>query len=262
MPKNIVVMPTLRRPEMLALALEKLYAARAYKLAEVHIYLDDAASSVLDEVDFVRDNYYPAAQIFQANSHPEAPSGCWNILNSLKAGYDSGSEFVFLVEEDVMVTPDYFNWHRRAWENDWYEPESGPIFASCGRYLDRYGRNHYTNPGSCFHKSSLEKIVPHICDDFFADRRGYMDKTFGPMDEASDLDDGLIRRVCRQQHGTLAWPTKPVAYHQRFYAYQRFAEYKNEGNIQTSIANLRQMLPKLDCKNRYTRDWEAFPEDV
>jgi hypothetical protein len=252
--KNIVVIPALKRPELLALNLEKLHEADASRYADVHIYVDTCSDETLNEMEYVRNFYYPTAHIFRAKPHPEAPGGTWNILSSLKDGYRSGAEFIFLVEEDVAISKDYFNWHLRVWKED----SSGTLFASCGRLIARYGRDHYTNPGSCFHRSSVEKIVPHINNNFFSDRRGYMDSNFGSMDEASDLDDGLIRRVARDCGGTFAWPEKPVAFHQGFHAYRKFQDYQNEGAIQERIDNLRLMLPKIDPTARYTRDFEPL----
>lgn len=245
-------MPTLRRTEMLALALERLQDAKPVGEIDVNIYLDDAPQSVLDDVDYVRDMYYPTAMIFQAGIHVEAPSGCWNILNAIKAGYQTGADYVYLVEEDVMVSKHYFQISRAF-------HEGGHPFALCGRMTERHGKI-YTNPGASFPRASLTEIVPHICSDFFADRRGYMDRTFGPMDEASDLDDGLIRRVIRKGNHSIGLTAKPIVFHQGFHAYKLFPEYQNDGNISERVDRLRSILHRVDPVGRYTKDFEPFQE--
>ncbi len=253
MPTSTVVMPTLRRTEMLALALERLQNAKPVGQIDVNIYLDEAPKAVLDDVEYVRDMYYPTAAIFQAGKHVEAPSGCWNILNALKAGYETGADYVYLVEEDVMVAKHYFQISQAF-------HEGGHPFALCGRMTLRHGKI-YTNPGASFPKTSLAEIVPHINAQFFADRRGYMDRTFGPMDEASDLDDGLIRRVIRHGKHSIGLTAKPIVFHQGFHAYNLFSEYKNEGSIAERIARLRGIFDRIDVNNRYTKDFEPFTED-
>lgn len=241
---------------MLALSLERLAAAQYVSDLDVRIYLDVAPAKTLDEVEHVRELYLPEAQIFQAAEHPEAPSGCWNILNALKSGYETGAEYVFLVEEDVMVYPDFFKWHWNA-QLDHYDKENDFV-ATCGRRWKYYSHDFYTNPGSCLSRKLLNEVVPHINEKFFEDRRGYMNQEFGVMDEASDLDDGLIRRVLRHVCGEIYYPDSPVCAHQGFWAYGKFAQYKTHGTIDERIEQLRRMLPEIDPKDRYTKDFEPY----
>lgn len=235
---------------MLALALEKLERIKPSNV-EVRIYLDQCGEERLDDVEYVRDTYCPDAAIFRAGSHAIAPSGCWNILNALKQGYQSGTDYIFLVEEDVMVRPDFFDFHFNT-----HRYLSTRYFASCGRRRPEYPSDHYTNPGACFPRDSLGLVVPHICDEFFEDRIGYMDRRFGQMEEGSDLDDGLIRRVIRSVQGQIKYPIMPVVAHQGFRAYNKFTEYRTDGTIQQKIGQLRLMLHSLKSSDRYTRDWE------
>lgn len=256
MPKNIVVMPTLKRPEFLALALEKLSRAQYVEEVDVRICLDDCPDTTLDEVEYVRDTYFPTADILRAKSHVAALSGCWNILHALKSGYDSGANLVFLVEEDVMVYPDYFDWHVKAHEI--WDLLDMPLLATCGRYCSRYLESYYTNPGACLSRALLTALVPHINDEFFADRRGYMDRTFGIWEEASDLDDGLIRRVIRATGATVRYPTDPAVAHQGYHQYGRSAGNKTSGTITERIEQLRLILAGIDSTQRYYRDFEPY----
>ena len=104
--KTIVVMPTLKRPEFLALALESIDQAEQAP-EDIRIYVDHTDEKRLSEVKYVRDTYLSRAMIFHAKEHVSAPSGCWNILNAYKQGYESGADIVFFVEEDIRVRPDY-----------------------------------------------------------------------------------------------------------------------------------------------------------
>lgn len=255
----VAVVPTLKRPEMLALSLERLKAAikQSPIPVDVQVYLDDCTPERVVEVEYVISEYFPTATLFQSEKHVYAPSGCYNILAALKGGFKSGQDFVFLVEEDVMVAPTFFEKHLEMHGIGSFFGQS-LIFASCGRLIDRYGPGYYTNPGACFHRSILSLIVPHINDAFFADRRGYLNRVFTPFEEASDLDDGLIRHVHRQSGLPLRFPDKPIVAHQGFHAYGKYAGYKTEGTIQERIQQLREMLPTVDPNGRYTRDFEPY----
>jgi hypothetical protein len=242
-------MPTMHRPEMLALSLEKL--SRADNCPDdIRIFVDHTTDERLAEVDFVRDNYFPEATIFHAQPHQEVPSGMWNILHSLRQGYVSAADRIFLIEEDILVGKDFFNWHNRA-------QKSGAYLATCGRrmkYLPDY--NQYTNPGSCFSRDMLAQVVEHINPDLFADRRKYMDQSFGTMNEISDLDDGLIRRIAKFNGLKVLYPEIPQCAHIGFRAYNHYMGWVNEGDIEQRISKLRRMLAQIDPNDRYTRDYE------
>jgi hypothetical protein len=255
MQKSIVVMPTLKRTEMLALALQKLAQLSGSEDLPVQIFLDTCTQEKTDEVEFVRDEYFPTAQILQAKEHVKAPSGCWNILHAIKSGYETGAEFVFLIEEDVMVYPDYFDWHFAIHEN-YFNPAH--LLATCGRRKKEYKTEFYTNPGSCLHRNLLDYIVPHINDDFFQNRIKYLNERFGSIEDCGDLDDGLIRRVIDKVQAEIIYPDCPVVAHQGFWAYQKLVEYKTHGSIQERVEQLRNMLPTLNPKDRYLKDFEPY----
>jgi len=247
---SVVVMPVCHRPELLALALEKLDQARKPENLDVRIYADTSAD--LESIECVRDVYYPEALIFQANPHIQAPSGCWNILNAIKSGYRTGADYIFLIEEDVLIKPDFFTFHLSQTD----------CLASCGRKDRRHYLLYpdlYTNPGSCLHRELVEQLIPHICDDYFTRLREYMDEHFGSWDTQSHLDDGLIRRVIRQMGGRAVYPDIPVCAHQGFRAYNKLDIYMNyEISIEEKIKRLREMLRTVKPTDRYTGDFDTF----
>jgi hypothetical protein len=256
--KECVVMPTKNRPEMLALALQHLDRTGRKNL-DVRIFLDAThpfnTEDRTQDVEYVRDEYYPDAMIFRAGPHVEVPSGMWNILNALKQGYQSGADRIYLIEEDVCVDKDYFDWHDEAQRNTAYLG----VLASCGRY-HMPGYNKYTNPGSCFKRDMLNLVVPHINDEMFADRRAYYEKQWGVMDEVSDLDDGMIRRIAKFYGLQVRYPETPKCSHIGFRAYNHYDGWDNTGgSIQYRIARLRHMLSTTDRNNRFTRDFEPLP---
>jgi hypothetical protein len=250
--KMTVIMPTFRRPEMLALSLENLQATPEASSLDVRIYLDHCVQPTrLEEVEYVRDEYFPAATIFHAGNHVLAPSGSWNILHSLKSGYETGAEYIALVEEDVLVRPDFFQRHLEM-------QASGDFFVTCGRQLAHLPTDYFSNPGSCYGREKLALVVPHICPAYFASQKDYLNQKFGSMDDAGILDDGLIRRVMRSVNGESRCAIPAIASHIGFHYYNRMTQYKNEGSIQDRIARLRVMLPNVSPADRYTGDFELF----
>jgi hypothetical protein len=251
-PKSVVVMPALNRPELAALALQRISQTPEASQLDVRIFVDHTVDHRLGEFEYVRDEYFPDATIYHAREHIQVPSGSWNILQALKAGYDSGASLIFLIEEDVMVFSDYFTWSFEAHD----DPD---CFATCGRLRKEYRMDYYTNPGASFKSESLKSIVPHITDRYFEDQRSYLDATFGQMDEASPLDDGLIRRVIRQLDAKISYPQTPKVAHQGFHYYNKLVQFKVEGSISERISAARLLMSKVSPADRYSKDFEPFP---
>jgi hypothetical protein len=242
---NVVVIPTCHRPEMLALCLRRL--SEAPGCPEVRIYADTSAN--INLVKEARDKYFPAAEVFHQPPHMSVPSGCWNILNSIKKGAEL-AENVFLVEEDVMVYPSFFEWHLA---------QGHPV--TCGRKDWRFypgWPDYYTNPGSRLTRPVLDQLVPHINDDFYANLRVYMDRFFPPRPWSS-LDDGLIRRVVDSMGIKCRFADPAVCAHQGFHAYNQFTPYLNrEKTLDAKVKRLELILDSANDKDRYTRDFEYY----
>jgi hypothetical protein len=246
--KTIVVIPTAKRPELLAQTLQ--YLESASGKPEVHIYADSVNETILREIEYVRNTRLPEAFLFHAKPHQQAASGCWNILNSIKHGARF-AENVYIIEEDIWIYGDrFFQWH-----------ESQSAVASCGRYHydKRWVYRHlYTNPGSLLRRPLLDALVPHINDDYFSDTKAYCDAHFPPWD-VSTLDDWLIRRVMREHDWLPAYPERPVCAHVGFRGYNSLDIYQNkEGSLEQRIERARQLIADPPQREMWARDWEPY----
>jgi hypothetical protein len=248
--KDIVAIPTCYRPELLALCLTNL--SEDPLCPDVHIYADTPAN--VDEVEYVRDNYFPTATIFHAKPHIQAPSGCWNILNSIKSAADFADN-VYLVEEDIRIYPGtFFKWHH-AQTTD----------VSCGRKDARFYPRHpgaYTNPGSYLRRAALDRLLPHINDDYFHRLRGYLDEHFEVHEDWSQLDDGLIRRVV----GACAFPDEPICAHQGYRCNKNY-DFIQELGRATSVEEKIELHLKMEERfvnsedprfRRYLGDFDPY----
>jgi hypothetical protein len=236
---------------MLALTLENLSKTPEADKLDVRIFLDHSPEKKLEETEYVRDKYFPAAEIFRAHIHVIAPSGSWNILGALKSGYETGSPYIFLVEEDVLIRPEFFQRHLEM-------QNSGDYFVTCGRRCGRMPLDFYSNPGSCYKREKLGLVVPHICMSYFANQAAYVEKHFPGMDDAGVLDDGLIRRVMRSVGGKAIVAEPRICSHIGWHYYGRLEPWIVKGTIEERIEQLRKMLPTVDPNGRYSRDFEVY----
>lgn len=253
---SCIVIPTAKRPEMLALCLERLQEIP--NCPPVLISIDTANTILLDETLHVRDTRYPSAQLHCQSAHPATRSGCWNILHSLKLGYETGAKYIFMLEDDVQIYPNWLSWHLE-------QMKSGKYLATCGRKHPLFYPKHpdvYTNTGSCLHRLLVANVIPHINNDYFADQSTYLDRAFGTGDRTSNLDDGLIRCVIKQLGGRCAYPDQPTCAHQGFEWYNIVDIFMNRGNIEERIAGLKELHRKFKENpqrySRYNQDFEPY----
>lgn len=260
----IVVMPAAHRPEFAALALESLGKAKG--CSKILLNVDDVSDKLKEEFRHVYKHCAPpeTSLVYRA-SHVKVTSGCWNILTSIKDGYETGAEAVVLVEEDVLVMRDFFTRH-------WEEMDKGAV-VSCGRFCRLFGPRYptiYTNPGSCLSRTFLEALVPHINDEFFRDTGGYMDRLqVPPVPGIHGLDDGLIRRVMWLNcwHPVQPPMDRPLCAHIGCHAIENrfdFVGFNADAPVLERAEQVRNFLKTVDRqgpKSMYLRDLDPFPVD-
>ena len=238
---------------MLAICLERLQ--QFSRCPPVHISIDYVPLDLLNETRYIRDSRMPNAVLHHQPEHPvNQSSGCWNILHAMKIGYETGAEYVFMLEDDVQVYPNWLQWHLS-------QICTGDYVATCGRRIPLFFEKHgdiYTNPGSCLRRDLLEKLVPHINNDYFGATAPYIRKTFGREPINSSLDDGLVRMVCQQMGGICKYPDKPTCAHQGLDWYQNLDIFMNPGSVEERIFGLRKILEILRVDPRYIRYSQDF----
>jgi len=195
--REAVLVPTYLRPELLFCCLKRIRAIEPD--IEIHIFPD--RGTFHDPI--IRET----ASCFGAHAH-FVPDHDWhgNTANTMDAylwAYNAGYDRTFYVEDDVMVHPDFFAWHRAQHE---MFPK---IFASMAWIFNRHApiaddvlfQPWYYSIGTCFARRKLELIVQHSSSRYYSDMQKYIDNTFkGNMLNSLVCvthyeQDGLIQRV-------------------------------------------------------------------
>lgn len=263
---DIVIMPAAVRPEFCALALERL--GKAHNCPRILLNVDDVSEKLKSDFHYVHKHYAPPqTTLVYREPHVQASSGCWNILESIRDGYNTGANGVALIEEDILVWPDIFDYHR--------EQVAKGAVASCGRQCARFWKRcpgMYTNPGSYLTRELLDKLIPHINNDFYKATGPYMDRVLGQVEGIHGLDDGLIRRVLWKHDlaDRVVYPPAdaPRAAHTGFVGYENHYDFCHRNDfmgIQWQIDNLRTVLKEIDRngeKGKYVRDLDWFPPEL
>ena len=231
MPDRVLV-TTYNRPAYLKLCLEYLSRAEGIADKEIFIYADRGLSgqSLMEMCDVVRE--FPQLEIktfirpqhnYQGNSY--------NTLEAYKEAYYSDAKFVYLVEDDVLVQPDFFRWHEAVQaQGDYlcsvaYRCSRNPLVRKDIVDSTLYFESScdYASIGVAWRREKLAPIIEHAHEEYYSDLSGYLARNF-PKNRFSGgyaEQDGLIMRILGATNGLVAWSFVPRCYHIGFSGYNR-----------------------------------------
>jgi hypothetical protein len=197
---EVVLVPTYKRPELLFYCLSMI---RTFE-PEIEIvvfpdrgtYYDKDFRAVMET--FENGNtfaYYVPDHKYHGNSY--------NTMEAFRWAFNTFAQYTYLIEDDVIVHPDFFKWHREVHE------ELPNIFGSMAWIFNRFApitedwmfQPWYYSVGTCFKRSKLELIVKHATPLYYNDMMGYIEQTFidSPLNSPHNIhhyeQDGLIQRI-------------------------------------------------------------------
>ena len=149
---DIVLIPAYFRPEYLSLCLEYLSKAegarddKQYWICQDFRHADEHRYGVqLRWTKEVIEKSPLPVRYIERRPH-EYPGNSYNTLEAYKEAHATNARFVYLVEDDCLVTEDYFRWHEAIQEKE------NAILCSVGYRCIRNGeaRKDITDPGAYF----------------------------------------------------------------------------------------------------------------
>lgn len=256
---DIVLIPTYFRPEYLSLCLEYLSKAegarndKQYWICQDMRHDDQHRYGVqMRWTKEVLDNSPLPVRYIERKPHSYSGNS-YNTLEAYKEAYDTDARFVYLVEEDVLCTPDFFTWHEAAQSA---EPDTlCSIAYRCSRNCD--AKTDITDAGAYFtsacdyasigvrwRRERLTNILRHSVAAYYANQNNYIGETFAGNRFQSDFgeQDGLIMRCMWNERAFTTWPYVPRAYHLGWYGYHRPNGKRPDGQLAAKIQNIRERI--------------------
>lgn len=254
---DIVLVPTYSRPEYLWLCLEVIgkadggsskvvWVARDCHAADGSKYAREAAEIRAVVADYR--SAFAGLRFIERAPHPYYGNS-YNTLELYREAMASGAEFIYLVEDDVIVERDFFRWHEAV-------QSKGNYFCSIARYICK-GRKvpidpaayvesdrDYASLGVCFRRENLKGIEQHCCAEYYRDMPAYIARKFPNSSLGAQFSeqDGLIQRVIHQSGMLTAWACMPRAYHVGIHGYHRSRGARLTGSMPEKVRVLRELL--------------------
>ena len=227
---DILLIPCFDRPELLHETLRNL--VNTGDLSTVHIVFKPDTGYHPDILTVIKTFDLPSYEIKTGErSRYRITKQSKNVLDGYRHAASLTDGLVFMVEEDVQVSTDFFRFNRAVFDQ---QPEA---FAVLNRTnLNRavtvtedpsayyLSDGDYTSIGVCMTAKTIrEHIVPHITDDYLRDPIRYCRTRFPAygIPDGHAEQDGLIRRIQMTTGKPTIYPHVPRCFHSGWYGYNR-----------------------------------------
>lgn len=197
---ELVLVPTFHRPEHLFYCLSMIRAFEPKIPIAVFpdrgTYYDEDFKMVMQSFDDGNTQaIYVPFHKYHGNSY--------SVMEAYRWAFNQVSELTYLIEDDVIVHPDFFTWTREVHE------ECPDIFGTLGWVFNRHApitedwlfQPWFYSVGVCFKRKKLELIVKHATPLYFQDMMGYIEERFkgSPLNSPHNIhhfeQDGAIQRI-------------------------------------------------------------------
>ena len=229
---EIVLVPAWRRPEFLWAALTRIWSARDRSDILVRVCID---RNFYPDVEWAANRFNERVaegqiDVVHRGSHRHHGNS-YNVLESYKEAVLEGHDLVHLVEEDILIGYDYFDFHRRAHD---VVPDAFCVSACRNQQFDVrhnppqhedavYEHNSYQSIGVSFRSDFLASILADVGNEYYSNMVAYCQAKF-PMSRiiaGHAEQDGLLHRKQEALGRATVYGAVPRAYHAGFVGYHR-----------------------------------------
>jgi hypothetical protein len=270
--RDVVIVPTYNRPELLWLCLEYIVDAHPSEDTEVWVCEDlhtDKPKGFTVEIEMLATLRYFEGRFAKFRYKAVTPHTTYgnshNLLSALHEASLCDTRLVYIIEDDALITKDFFTWNEQVYEK--FKPWvacAGRLnrslnFESNGRYaMDETIKDinactrvkgAYMSWATCFPRETLDQLFCAEC---------IQAQTFGPGIE----QDILIQDVMRRYGVSSLWPFVPRAFHLGYYSYHRTGGIVPQGTLEQRVTALRSVVTKQNKLREVAgiQDIDAFQE--
>ena len=247
---DVVIVPCYERPEYTFLCLVYLSRARGITDKEVWLCQDQHKDGpivvpFMTEVLAQAEEYIPHIKYRLHETH-NTYGNSKNLIDSLKDAFDTGAERVFLVEDDIIVAPDIFEWHEAVLD------EVG-VFVSCATGLNKSAHFQINGPQAMdegYHDpSAYLKVCGPYSSHAAAFKREKLGFLLGYIEGQSSVpwapgheQDLVTQKYLRTTKWESAWPYAPRAYNVGWRSYHINTGSTFNGALQQKVRALENTI--------------------
>ena len=267
---DIVIIPTFDRPEMLMLCLENLIKVGGIRQKEVWIAEDvhaDKPKSFTTQMEMLAvirfaQNEFTTNFRYMATQPHTTYGNSFNVLSALQEAAQFPESKVYLIEDDVLVTRDFFDWNDMVFSQ--YDAQvvcAGRLNRSLNFHMNgpqamdesikdvnavKEAAGAYNSWATCFSPKFMQQFNWPV--DFSCFRPGYE-------------QDIMIQHRMVGMNVPSIWPYVPRAYHMGWYSYHRNAGIPLVGMLEERVKGLQSIVTNPSkLRNFAAGEMDTFPE--
>lgn len=274
---QVVIVPAWQRPEFLRACLYRLSVADRPHIHYL-ISLDRGHTPEVSQVaDWFRDSVTGGTHrvtVMRRVNHPYRGNS-YNVLEAYRHAYNMAPTLIHLVEEDIFVGADYFDYHDDAHQmhphafcvsavrNQAWPPGTEPPADDTAVYA----HTSYQSLGVSFRPGIVRRFLLHAKPGYYSNSSRYLRSRFprSSIPAGHSEQDGLINRVREQWGEVTIYPHSPRAYHAGYFGYNRRGHWNGpgaDGSIdERAGVLLRMSAEQLNVRARHYPDFTTIDLD-
>lgn len=227
--RDIVVIPCYERPEFTRICLKHLAQARGIQDKEVWLCQDrhlsdkdpDAMVWAMESNVLFGHDHFPGRFSYNILEPHATYGNSRNLVEALSTAVDAGPERIFLVEDDIAVSPDFFSWHEAVLDQP-------GVFVSCATSLNK-SAHFQTNGPEAMDESLQDPAAYYLSQGAYSSHatafktdnlKSILGYLFGCTNWASGWEQDLLtQRFLKAIQRRSAWPYVPRAFNIGWYSY-------------------------------------------
>lgn len=236
MSRDLVIIPSYWRPEFLYLCLEAIYAADGSYDKHIRVVEDvkdgddqkfpDEIREVQEVLAYWKRGLGSRLQTIlrPANTYY---GNSFNLLEAYKRAYHEDWDHVYLIEDDILISTDFFIWHEGVQKDHCF---FATIAGQTGRNSPADDLSHrffisrqYASLGVCWKRQNLSWVDQHAVPSYYQNSTLHIVQHFKNSSLGLKMmeQDGLIQRIAEQEFQTFAYSTQCRAFHIGAWGYHR-----------------------------------------
>jgi len=222
---NVVIIPAFNRAEFLTVCLDQIVKNPDFKENFYLLSFDNGGRG--DNV-LVFNNWLKIHSLKGQVSHRSFKfSGLmkqsWNVISAYREAIEISDDLVYLLEDDVLVSPYFFQWHKTVQKlGDFCSigTRSLRIPHEVTENLSLYYTTHdYQSLGVCFQRDNLRYALTMFTDGYFENPTLAIKRRFGenpPISLNYVEQDAMFHNLIKAEKLSVAFPIYGFAFHAGF----------------------------------------------
>jgi glycosyltransferase involved in cell wall biosynthesis len=254
--KDIVIIPTYNRPELLYLCIEQLSKCEGIETKQVIIHEDDHDdkpkhfSRILEILEVIRFAKRVLPHVSHVRVSHSNYGSSYNFIEGFRHAYNSDAKYVYHIEDDCLITPDYFRYAEEAHK---LCPDA---FVVCGnaRPQSRTGESDLVHLSYWFQTFALSFRRENLAKILLPKYEGYC------LSRNFEFDTYIMNWMVRNEEYSVS-PMKERVFTFGHYSYHMPGQ-RLPGNLQEVIELTRQATkdPSLLSGSGYAKDFIPYSE--